>query len=93
MSYIFRVFFPQRRGLHELSQEAVNSVRDHLERFSNRFERNQTLNGPNSTMEVQHFGPDNQCPICLNEPQNPVWIGKFKKNLITLTFQGLSRFS
>lgn len=69
----FRSLWTRNSGLHELSQEAVNSVRDHLGHFSNRFGSSEAVNGQNRrTMDVQHFGPDNQCPICLIEPQNPV---------------------
>lgn len=56
----------RHRGLHALSQDAVNSVRSYL-RYSSRLDPHGTGAG-----EMEHFGPDNQCPICLIEPHFPI---------------------
>lgn len=68
------------QGLHELSQAAVDNIR-HLVRYSNRLETEAQENDAaasnhatqdGNVMDTQHFGPDNHCPICLNNPQYPV---------------------
>lgn len=55
-------------SIHIGSQDVVATARRHLEHFSNRL-----VNDVNGTMtNSRHFGADNQCPICLQEPRYPI---------------------
>ncbi|UYV67481.1 RNF170 [Cordylochernes scorpioides] len=51
-----------RQAIHAQSEEVVDNLRQSY-RLSN--EDSMVLTSP-------HYGSDNQCPICLNEPRNPI---------------------
>lgn len=59
-------------SIHHHSQDIVDTTRRHLVNFSNRLIGDATVPGVENMAYPQHYGPDNQCPICLNEPRFPI---------------------
>ncbi|XP_023225598.1 E3 ubiquitin-protein ligase RNF170-like isoform X2 [Centruroides sculpturatus] len=58
--------------IHQQSQDTVDTTRRHLVHFSNRLVSDASVPGVENMANPQHFGADNQCPICLNEPRFPI---------------------
>lgn len=61
-------------NIHPLNQEAVVNARQQLSNlFSNRLiAESEIVDGDGVINPVRHFGMDNQCPVCLNEPRFPI---------------------
>ncbi|XP_054161791.1 E3 ubiquitin-protein ligase RNF170-like [Oppia nitens] len=65
--------------IHPSNESVVNETREHLTHlFSNRFVRNSNTsntiddNNDMNLVNSNHYGMDNQCPVCLNEPRFPI---------------------
>lgn len=61
-------------AIHPSNESAVNAARQQLnELYSDRFIDANALNGHNvNVINSHHYGMDNQCPVCLNDPRFPI---------------------
>ncbi|RWS28556.1 RING finger protein 170-like protein [Leptotrombidium deliense] len=75
--FVYR-FTRRSTAIHPSSRDVVETVRQRLTQlYSNRFAARTESEGQDNNQEIDyvqlnHYGMDNQCPVCLNEPNHPV---------------------